>query len=102
RGHYDSYVQPDYFLPLTTIYIFLALTAGGRGNNWGAAVGAYVVIFFLESTRFLTGVLPFLSAVQIASCRELLVGASLLAVLHFRPEGLMPEPLPRPARPSGR
>ena len=41
-------------MPLLTIYIFLALTAGGIGNNWGAVIGAFVVVFFLESTRFLT------------------------------------------------
>ena len=94
-GHYTSYIVPELFQPLLTIYIFLAVTAGGRGNNWGAAIGAYVVVFFLESTRFLTGVLPWLSAVQIAAMRELLVGLGLLVVLHCRPEGLMPEPLPR-------
>jgi branched-chain amino acid transport system permease protein len=94
-GHYNSFVVPDQFQPLLTIYIFLALTAGGRGNNWGAAAGAYVVVFFLESTRFLTGVLPVLSAVQVASIRQMLVGLGLLLVLHLRPEGLLPEPLPR-------
>ena len=99
-GHYTSYIVPELFQPLLTIYIFLALTAGGRGNNWGAAIGAYVVVFFLESTRFLTGVLPALSAVQVAAIRELLVGLGLLVVLHCRPEGLMPEKLPRLARPG--
>ncbi|MBI1779253.1 MAG: branched-chain amino acid ABC transporter permease [Proteobacteria bacterium] len=94
-GHYTSYIVPELFQPLLTIYIFLALTAGGRGNNWGAAIGAYVVVFFLESTRFLTGILPGISVVQIAAMRELLVGLGLLLVLHVRPYGLMPERLPR-------
>src|SRR5262245_2651155 len=42
-GHYTSYIVPEIFVPLLTIYIFLALTAGGLGNNWGAVVGACVV-----------------------------------------------------------
>ena len=94
-AHYSSYIVPEIYVPLLTIYIFLALTAGGLGNNWGAVIGAFVVVFFLESTRFLVGVIPWLTAEQLAALREFLVGLGLLLVLFFRPRGLMPEPLPR-------
>ena len=47
-AHYSSYIVPEIYVPLLTIYIFLALTAGGIGNNFGAVVGAFVVVFFLE------------------------------------------------------
>lgn len=94
-GHYTSYIVPDLFTPLITIYIFLALTAGGIGNNLGAVTGAYVVVFFLESTRFLTEIVPGISAVQIAALREGLVGLGLLLVMRYRPRGLFPEPLAR-------
>ena len=94
-AHYNSYIVPEIYVPLLTIYIFLALTAGGIGNNWGAVTGAFVVVFFLESTRFLVGVIPWLTAEQLAALREFLVGLGLLLVLFFRPRGLMPEPLPR-------
>ena len=94
-AHYSSYIVPEIYVPLLTIYIFLALTAGGIGNNWGAVIGAFVVVFFLESTRFLIGVVPWLSPEQLAALREFLVGLSLLLVLFFRPRGLIPEPLPR-------
>jgi branched-chain amino acid transport system permease protein len=94
-GHYTSFIAPDVFVPLITIYVVLALTAGGTGNNWGAALGAFLVVFFMEATRFATGWLPGLKPVQIAAMRELLIGASLLVVLHLRPRGLLPERLPR-------
>ena len=94
-AHYSSYIVPEIYVPLLTIYIFLALTAGGIGNNWGAVVGAFVVVFFLESTRFLVGVVPWLSAEQLAALREFLVGLGLLLLLLLRPRGLLPEPLPR-------
>src|SRR5215213_3495732 len=94
-AHYSSYIVPEIYVPLLTIYIFLALTAGGIGNNWGAVVGAFVVVFFLESTRFLVGVVPWLSAEQLAALREFLVGLGLLLLLLLRPRGLIPEPLPR-------
>jgi branched-chain amino acid transport system permease protein len=94
-AHYTSYIVPEIYVPLLTIYIFLALTAGGIGNNFGAVIGAFVVVFCLESTRFLIGVIPWLSAEQLAALREFLVGLGLLLVLFFRPRGLMPEPLPK-------
>jgi branched-chain amino acid transport system permease protein len=94
-GHYTSYIAPEVFVPLITIYVVLALTAGGTGNNWGAVVGAFLVVFFMEATRFATGWLPGLKPVQIAALRELLIGASLLVVLRVRPAGLLPERIPR-------
>ncbi len=94
-GHYTSYIVPEIFEPILTIYIFLALTAGGRGNNWGAALGAFLVVFVLESTRFLGGLLPALGAVQVAAVREMLIGLLLLVVMRVRPEGLLPEPRTR-------
>jgi branched-chain amino acid transport system permease protein len=90
-GHYTSFIAPDVFVPLITIYVVLALTVGGTGNNWGALVGAFLVVFFMEGTRFATGWLPSLKPVQIAAVRELSIGASLLVVLRFRPTGLLPE-----------
>jgi branched-chain amino acid transport system permease protein len=96
-GHYTSYIAPEVFVPLVTIYVVLALTAGGTGNNWGAVVGAFLVVFFMEATRFATGWLPGLKPVQVAALRELLIGASLLVVLRVRPAGLLPERIPREA-----
>jgi branched-chain amino acid transport system permease protein len=93
-GHYSSFIAPDIYVPLLTIYIFLALTAGGVGNNRGAVLGAFVVVFFLESTRFLTEVIPWFPAVQLAALRQFLVGLGLLLILILRPRGLLPEPLP--------
>jgi branched-chain amino acid transport system permease protein len=94
-GHYTSFIAPDVFVPLITIYVVLALTAGGTGNNWGAVVGAFLVVFFMEGTRFVTGWLPSLKPVQVAAVRELAIGASLLIVLRCRPAGLLPERIPR-------
>lgn len=93
-GHYTSYVAPELFRPLITIYIFLALTAGGTANNYGAVLGAFVVMAILESTRFMTEIVPGLRAVQVAALREMLIGVLLLIVLRLRPQGILPEPLP--------
>ena len=90
-GHYASYIAPDSFQPLLTIYIVLALVAGGRGNNYGAVLGAILVVAFTESTRFLAEVVPGLHAVQIAALRQLVVSVGLLMILRYRPGGILPE-----------
>jgi len=94
-AHFQSYISPDHFQPLITIYIFLAVTAGGVGRPSGAVLGAYAVVVFLEATRFATEWLPMLQPVQIAALREILVGLALILVLHLRPQGLLPERIPK-------
>lgn len=95
-GHYTSFIAPDLFVPLLTLYIKLSLLAGGLGNNRGAVVGAVVVVFFLESTRFIVPLVPGLSAVQGAALREIFTSVALIAVLRWRPQGLVPERLMHP------
>ena len=90
-GHFTSYIAPDLFAPLLTLYVKLSLLSGGLGNNKGAVLGAVLVVFFLESTRFIIPLLPFLSAVQGAALREILIAGALLVVLRFYARGLVPE-----------
>lgn len=99
-AHYQSYVSPDHFEPLITIYIFLAVTAGGVGRTSGAVLGAYLVVIFLEATRFMTQWLPGLQPVQLAALREILVGVALILVLHLRPQGILPERIPEAPKPA--
>jgi branched-chain amino acid transport system permease protein len=94
-AHYTSYIVPEIYVPLLTIYIFLALTAGGLANTWGATLGAFAIVFCLESTRFLIGVIPYVGAERLSAFREFLVGLCLLLVLVYRPRGLLPERLPQ-------
>ncbi|MBV1695358.1 MAG: branched-chain amino acid ABC transporter permease [Hyphomicrobiales bacterium] len=102
-GHFTSYIAPDLFAPLLTLYIKLSLLAGGLGNNIGAVVGAVLVVFFLESSRFVVPLIPGISAVQAAAVREMLIAVALLLILRVSARGLIPErianvPLPEPAR----
>lgn len=90
-AHYTSYIVPDIFVPLLTLYIKMALLSGGVDNNRGAVLGGVVVVVFLEGTRFLTPLVPGLGAVQAAALQQFLVTASLLIVLRFRTRGLLPE-----------
>ncbi len=93
-AHFQSYISPDLFAPLITIYIFLAVTAGGVGRPAGAVLGGYAVLAFLEASRFAVGGIPGLAPAQLASVQGMLTGAALLLVLRFRPSGLLPERIP--------
>jgi branched-chain amino acid transport system permease protein len=90
-GHYTSYVAPEIYQPLITIYVFLAVTAGGVGRPLGALLGAYLLIGFLELTRFMAEVVPGVSPVQAAATREIMVGLALILLLRLKPDGLLPE-----------
>jgi branched-chain amino acid transport system permease protein len=90
-AHYTSYIAPDIFVPLLTLYIKLALLAGGLGNNRGAIVGAFAVVFLLESTRFVIPYIPGITPVQGAAIREFLIASFLLVMLRYKPTGLVPE-----------
>jgi branched-chain amino acid transport system permease protein len=90
-AHYNAYIAPDGFAPLLTIYIVLALTAGGVGAMRGAIIGALIVLLLLEGTRFLAAAVPGVTPVQKAALRESIIALSLILLLRFRPQGLIPE-----------
>jgi branched-chain amino acid transport system permease protein len=90
-AHYNAYIAPDGFAPLLTIYIVLALTAGGVGAMRGAVLGALVVLLLLEGTRFLAQEIPGVTPVQKAALRESVIALSLILLLRVRPQGLIPE-----------
>lgn len=90
-AHYNAYIAPEGFAPLLTIYIVLALTAGGVGAMRGAVIGALLLMLLLEGTRFLAAVVPGVSPVQHAALRESIIALSLILLLRFRPQGLIPE-----------
>lgn len=90
-GHFGSYVAPDMFQPLITIYIFLAVTLGGNGRPAGAVLGAYVLVIFLELTRFTSEQVAGISALQGAALREITIAVVLLVLMRLRPQGLLPE-----------
>jgi len=98
-AHFTSYIAPDLFAPLLTLYIKLSLLAGGLGNSMGAVVGAVLVVVFLESTRFIVPLLGGITAVQGAALRELMISVALLVILRFWAKGLLPERMAQGALP---
>lgn len=96
-AHFTSYIVPDSFSMTVTIYVFLAVTAGGKGRVLGGILGAFAITVFLELSRSAVAYIPHIDSVQAASLREAAIGILLLLILRFRPEGMLQEPLVRVA-----
>jgi len=90
-AHFNGYVAPDSFAPIVTIYVVLALTAGGTGRMSGALVGGVLVIALMEGTRFIGAAFPDLLPAQQAALRQGVIGLALILALHQRPQGILPE-----------
>ena len=88
-AHYIAYIVPDQFVPLLTFYIWVAMIMGGAGKVSGAVVGTGALVLFLEGSRFLRDVMPWVSAVEMASVRLGVVGLALVLLMLYRPGGIM-------------
>lgn len=89
--HYVQNISPDTFLPIVSIFIWMSVIVGGAGNNKGLLVGAGLVMLILEGSRFLNDFVRLLDAETLSSLRIILIGTLLIAIVRFRPRGLMPE-----------
>jgi branched-chain amino acid transport system permease protein len=88
-AHYIGYVSPDQFTPLVTFYVWMAIIMGAAGRISGALIGTALLMLFLEGSRFLRDIVPFVSAVDMASIRLGVVGLALILFMIYLPQGLM-------------
>jgi branched-chain amino acid transport system permease protein len=76
-AHYLTYISPESFTSVESILVVTMLIVGGRGNVWGALVGAGVLVALPEALRVVT------------VFRVLLYGLLLVGTAVFRPQGLV-------------
>ena len=88
-AHYISFISPEQFVPLVTFQIWMAIIMGGVGRVSGALVGTLILMFFLEGSRFLRDIVPFIPDVEMASIRLGVVGIAIVLFTLYRPQGLM-------------
>ncbi|MFG1371289.1 branched-chain amino acid ABC transporter permease [Xanthobacter oligotrophicus] len=91
HAFYYTYIDPTQFGTTITAYAFMAVIIGGRGSHVGVLVAGFTVVLLLEGSRFLSDVIGFLDGAQLASLRLMLVGIGLIAILIYRPGGLVRE-----------
>jgi ABC-type branched-subunit amino acid transport system permease subunit len=91
HAYYLTYIDPSQFSAILTAYAFMAVIAGGRGSNRGLLIGAAIIMFLIEGSRFLKDIIAVLDATQLAAIRLILIGLGLILFLIYRPQGFMPE-----------
>jgi branched-chain amino acid transport system permease protein len=112
-AHYVGSVVVQQFVPAVTFTVWAALLLGGVGSNTGAVFGAFLLVGFRESTRFLANVydgllaaLPPVAATALRagvaplpdhasflpSLRFVVIGLLIVLVIRYRPEGVFGDP----------
>jgi len=76
-GHFMSFVRPDNFDILVSIYVVLYVILGGVNNLFGPVLGAAVMTLLPEYFRVL------------AEWRPTIFGLVIVVMLLFRPDGLL-------------
>jgi branched-chain amino acid transport system permease protein len=76
-AHHFSFVEAQYFSPLLSIYVLLFVLIGGTQTAWGPLVGAAFFTLVPELLRI--G----------GSWRYVVFGAIIVAMMIFRPEGIV-------------
>jgi branched-chain amino acid transport system permease protein len=73
-----GYINPNSFLILLSMLFVAAVIIGGAGNRWGAVLGGVLVAYLPERFRALS------------DWRLLIFGVSLMVIVNFRPQGILP------------
>jgi len=85
-AYYISFIDPTSFTVMESIFILSIVIIGGAGSLRGPVLGAVVLVVLPELLRFVG--MP--SAVA-ANARQIIYGGLLVAMMMWRPQGLLGE-----------
>jgi branched-chain amino acid transport system permease protein len=84
-----QFFSPDDFAPLVTFYAWLIVLMGGTARLWAVPVGATIFGLIFAGTRFFNfKPFSYLDPAQLAYTRLMVIGAILIALMAWRPQGL--------------
>ncbi|ELZ81029.1 ABC transporter [Haloferax elongans ATCC BAA-1513] len=86
-----GFIDPTQFASTVTFFAYTAVIIGGTANNRGVILGTAVFWVINSGTRFLDDFFPSEYAQQLAALRLILIGALLIVILYYRPEGMLGE-----------
>lgn len=80
-------LAPDTYLPIITFYCWTCLMLGGAASHWGPIVGGLVFWGIFNGTLYIPN--EILSGAEAAYLRQIGVGALIMAIMIFRPQGIL-------------
>lgn len=80
-------LAPDTYLPIITFQVWTIMMLGGAASHWGPVVGSVIFWSIFNGTLFIPP--EFLSGAEAAYLRQIGVGALIMAIIIFRPQGLL-------------
>jgi branched-chain amino acid transport system permease protein len=78
-AHYMSFISPMNFTSNESILILCMVVLGGKGSIIGSILGVLVLLLLPEMLRF------------VSMYRMLIYGVALIAMMIFKPKGIVPE-----------
>ena len=91
-ANFLGFISPQDLLPIFTFQVFVMLVVGGSGNNYGALLGAVIIwALWTVTESVLSAILPPGLRQQVSAIRVVMVGAILVTMLLYRPQGILPE-----------
>ena len=85
-AYYISFIDPTSFTVMESIFIISIVIIGGAGSMWGPVLGAVVLVVLPELLRFVG-----LPSAMAANIRQIIYGGLLVAMMMWRPQGLLGE-----------
>ena len=80
-----TFIDPNSFVLLESVLLVAIVILGGPATIWGSLLGAMVFVLLEEGMRFL----PFVPPEYAGQARQIVLGALLVWLMLFRPQGLM-------------
>lgn len=80
-------LAPDTYLPIITFYAWTVLMLGGAASHWGPIVGGLIFWAIFNGTLYIPN--EILSGAEAAYLRQIGVGALIMAIMIFRPQGIL-------------
>lgn len=90
-AHFNAFISPKYFQPITTFIVWGMVILGGAGNYRGVLVGAIIMEVLYNSTRFIAPQIDFIDSSTIAALRLVAIGIFITVIVMYLPRGLFPE-----------
>lgn len=93
QASYFSVVLPESLLPASTFTAYVVVILGGSGNTRGVVLGGYLFYAFTWVAQEVKAlhIVPDWLALRVDYVNLIIVGAILVVVILFRPQGLLPE-----------